>query len=81
MKGLALWGLWPQPPVLPSRAVLAREVSLLRLPHAGHPKGSADSKGLRPTAADPRKHPGRRNARGREEIDRDGWRVMEISTD
>ena len=48
---------------------------------APRPKGSADSKGLRPTAADPRKHPGRRNARGREKIDRDGLRVIEISTD
>ena len=80
-KGYTHWVLWPQLPVRPSRGVLAREVSLLRPPHAEHPEGSADSKGLRPTAADPRKHPGRRNARGREKIDRDGLRVIEISTD
>ena len=81
LKGYPHCVLWPQPPVRPSRGVLAREVSLLRPPHAGHPEGSADSKGLRPTAADPRKHPGTRNARGREKIDRDGLRVIEISTD
>ena len=77
-KSLPHCGLWPQPPVRPSRGVLAREVSLLRPPHAGHPEGSADSKGLRPTAADPRKHPGRRNARGREKIDRESYRFVMI---
>ena len=71
LKKLAHCGLWPQPLVRLSRGVLAREVSLLRPPHAGHPEGSADSGGLRPTAADPKKHPGTRNARGREKTDRD----------
>ena len=66
-------------PVRPSRGILHRDIALSCPTHAGHPKGSAGSKGLRPTAADPRKHPGRGNAQGRGNIHRDSQIFIKIN--